>query len=292
MFQTPGGLAAERVAFIKKTIMILNQILQQKRVEVAQRQSILPIRQLEQRPLFNRLPLSAKRSIQAVNSTGIIAEFKRKSPSKGIINNWADITRTTQGYVQAGATCLSVLTDTNFFGGSLVDLQQTRFANPRIPILRKDFIIDPYQVLEAKAFGADFVLLIAACLTPNEIYSLAHLAHQLGLEVLLEVHNEDELERSLNDEIDMVGVNNRNLDNLSLSIDTSLRLADRLSNEYLWVAESGLENSAVIRRLRQTGYSAFLIGEALMKTPVPAKTLANLVSGLPHQSFASKKAWL
>ncbi len=272
--------------------MVLNQILQQKRIEVAQRQCILPIRNLEQRPLFNGQPLSAKQSIQALNSTGIIAEFKRKSPSRGVINNWADVTRTTQGYVQAGAACLSVLTDTDFFGGSLADLQQARLANPRTPILRKDFIIDPYQVLEAKAFGADFILLIAACLTPKEIYSLAYLAHQLGLEVLLEVHNEEELDRSLNDEIDLVGVNNRNLDNLSLSIDTSLRLADRLSNAYLWVAESGLGNSAVIRQLRQIGYSAFLIGEALMKTPVPAKTLANLVSGVPHQSFASKKARL
>lgn len=267
---------------------MLEQIVRYKRDEVARRKTAVSARQLEQHPQFDRQPRSACQAIRRTGSTGIIAEFKRKSPSKGVINNWADVTRTTQGYVNAGAACLSVLTDMAFFGGSPSDLQQARQTNPTTPILRKDFIVEPYQVLESKVLGADLVLLIAACLTPKEILELGLLAHQLGMEVLLEVHDEDELNRSLNDQVDLVGVNNRNLSTFTTSIDTSLRLANMLPDSYLWVAESGLRDASTIRQLRQVGYEGFLIGEAFMKTLTPANALAALVSGLPHQQFCSK----
>lgn len=268
---------------------MLNQIIQYKQLEVAQRKGVLSVQQLEQRPLFNRQPLSARESILRPGSTGIIAEFKRKSPSKGIINNWADVSRTTKGYVQAGAACLSILTDAPFFGGSTDDLQQARRANPTTPILRKDFIIEPYQLVESKSLGADLVLLIAACLTPRQVLEFARLAHQLGMEVLLEVHNEEELYRSLNDHVDLVGVNNRNLNSFLTSVDTSMKMVDILPDSYVWVSESGLHDAETIRKLRHVGYDAFIIGEAFMKTAIPATAMAALVSELPRQSYSSKR---
>ncbi len=267
---------------------ILDKIIAQKRIEVADSQAQLSASDLMASPGFHRPINSARAALTATNSSGIIAEFKRQSPSKGLINGAADVAGTTAGYVQAGAAVLSVLTDTPFFGGSPADLQAARAANPTTPILRKDFIIDPYQLLEARAWGADLVLLIAACLSPNEIRTLSQQAHDLGLEVLLEVHDEAELTRSLCETVDLVGVNNRNLNTFVTSTDVSMQLADLIPAEFVRVAESGLHNAATIVQLRQAGYSAFLIGEAFMKTPVPADTLANLVleinqlSSKPH----------
>lgn len=257
---------------------ILDQIIAQKRLEVVQRREATPISVLEQMPDFKRMCLSARDAVQNFRSTGIIAEFKRKSPSKGIINDQADVAATTQGYVRAGAAVLSVLTDEPFFGGSPADLQATRLANPETPILRKDFIIDRYQLLEAKAWGADVVLLIAACLTPEEVAELSLQAHDLSMEVLLEVHNEDELDRMLTHTVDLVGVNNRDLKTFTTSIDTSLRLVERIPDTFAKITESGLHDADAMLTLFRAGFDGFLIGEAFMKTTDPAAALQTLVT--------------
>ncbi len=257
---------------------ILDEIIAQKRVEVAQRREATPISVLEQMPDFKRQCLSARDAVQEFRSTGIIAEFKRKSPSKGIINDQADVSTTTQGYVRAGAAVLSVLTDEPFFGGTPADLQAARLANPETPILRKDFIVDRYQLLEAKAWGADVVLLIAACLTPEEVAELSLQAHDLSMQVLLEVHDEDELDRSLNVNVDLVGVNNRDLKTFVTSIDTSLRLVERIPDTFAKITESGLHDADTMLTLFRAGFDGFLIGEAFMKTTDPAATLQTLVT--------------
>lgn len=257
---------------------ILDQIIAQKQLEVAQRKEATPVALLEQMPDFKRLCLSARDAIQDFRSTGIIAEFKRKSPSKGIINDQVDVAETTQGYVRSGAAVLSVLTDEPFFGGTPDDLQAARLANPETPILRKDFIIDRYQLLEAKAWGADVVLLIAACLTPDEVAELSIQAHDLSLQVLLEVHDEEELDRSLTPNIDLVGVNNRNLKTFTTSIDTSLRLVERIPDTFAKITESGLHDADTMLTLFRAGFDGFLIGEAFMKTPDPAAALQTLVT--------------
>lgn len=257
---------------------ILDEIIAQKRIEVAQRKEASPVSVLEQMPDFKRHPLSAREAIQGLHSTGIIAEFKRKSPSKGIINDQADVALTTQGYVAAGAAVLSVLTDEPFFGGTPADLQAARFANPATPILRKDFVIDEYQLFEAKAWGADLVLLIASCLTPAEVKALSEQAQSLGLQVLLEVHDEDELDQTLTHSIDLVGVNNRNLKTFTTSIDTSLRLVDRIPDTFGKITESGLHDAETMFNLFRAGFDGFLIGEAFMKTADPAEALRSIVT--------------
>jgi indole-3-glycerol phosphate synthase len=257
---------------------ILDQIVARKREEVARRKNRLSAAELEQRPLFGRTCISARGALLAPGSSGIIAEFKRKSPSKGVINDCVAVGDTTMGYVEAGAAVLSVLTDEPFFGGTPADLLVARIANEHTPILRKDFIIDPYQLLEAKAWGADLVLLIAACLTPAEVRSFSEQAHTLGLEVLLEVHDADELERSICETVDLVGVNNRNLKTFVTTIDTSLELAGLISDRFVKVTESGLHDAATMVRLAAAGYRAFLIGEAFMKTDNPPAALSMLVS--------------
>lgn len=257
---------------------ILDQIIARKRIEVEQRKAETPVSVLEQMPDFKRMPLSARDAIQDIRSTGIIAEFKRKSPSKGIINDQADVAATTQGYVQAGAAVLSVLTDEPFFGGTPSDLQAARLANPNTPILRKDFVVDSYQLLEAKAWGADLILLIAACLTPQEVADLSQQAHDLSLQVLLEVHDEDELDRSLNVDVDLVGVNNRNLKTFTTSIETSLRLVERIPDTFAKITESGLHDADTMVTLFRAGFDGFLIGEAFMKTANPPAALQTLVT--------------
>lgn len=262
---------------------ILDRIIEQKRLEVAQRKAMISEGQLENEPLFNRTAISARAAIQATGSTGIIAEFKRKSPSKGSINDSVTVAQVTQAYVRSGAACLSVLTDEPFFGGTAADLREARQVNPATPILRKDFVIDAYQLLEAKAWGADLVLLIAACLSPEEVVRLSQRARELGLEVLLEVHDEDELDRSLCATVDLVGVNNRNLKTFVTSVDTSLRLVERIPASFVKVAESGLQDAATILNLREAGYDGFLIGEVFMRTPDPGAALAALVADLTKQ---------
>jgi indole-3-glycerol phosphate synthase len=256
---------------------ILETIIEHKKIEVAERKKVIPQKVLMETQQFNKKCFSLIESLTREGSTGIIAEFKRKSPSKGFINEHADVVAVTQGYTQAGASCLSVLTDTNFFGGSIEDLLAARINN--IPILRKDFIIDEYQIAEAKAMGADVILLIAACLTPSEVQSLAKYAMAIGLEVLLELHDEIELSH-ICDETILVGINNRNLKDFKVDIDASLRMAKLISNDKIKIAESGISDVSMIHTFKNAGFKGFLIGEMFMKEANPALAFDNFVQNL------------
>jgi len=265
---------------------ILEKIIAEKRLEVARCLAATSVADLEKMPHFTRPTLSARAALTADGSSGIIAEFKRRSPSKGLINGTAEVGATTAGYVAAGAACLSVLTDGPFFGGTAEDLLAARAACPHTPLLRKDFVIGDYQIVEARALGADFVLLIASCLTPVEVARLGTFAHGLGLEVLLEVHDEAELRGHLCEHVDLVGVNNRNLSTFVTDVDTSARLTGLIPEQFVKVAESGLQHARTIRALRAAGYRGFLIGETFMKTIDPAAALADLVAELQTETSA------
>ncbi|MEX0884272.1 MAG: indole-3-glycerol phosphate synthase TrpC, partial [Cyclobacteriaceae bacterium] len=199
---------------------ILDKIIEHKKREVAERKALYPEKLLKKSLFFDSPTVSMKRYVNHPDKTGIIAEFKRKSPSKGWINPTAKVEEITIGYMQAGASALSILTDKEFFGGSDEDLKACRKFN-FCPILRKDFMVEEYQLIESKAIGADCILLIAAVLSPRRIAELSAFAKDLGLEVLMEVHDREELEKSLNDNIDLVGVNNRNLKTFEVNIETS-----------------------------------------------------------------------
>jgi indole-3-glycerol phosphate synthase len=265
-----------KIAIFKEQMTILDKIVANKRNEVAAAKSTKKQGDLEKEPLFTKTALSLADSLRQNPLPGIIAEFKRQSPSKGIINSQVLPEHVTRGYKQAGARGLSVLTDTEFFGGTFDDFRKVRAANPDIPLLRKDFMVDEYQLFEAKALGADVILLIAACLSPTEIVFLSQKAHDLGLEVLLEVHNQQELSQSLCDTVDMVGVNNRNLKTFSTSVDTSLELAELIPKKFVRISESGLRDADTIVDLYRCGYQGFLIGETFMTTSAPARALADL----------------
>ncbi len=257
---------------------ILETIVQYKKEEVAAQKQAKPIQQLEQSNYFEKPVISLKARLQKEGSSGIIAEFKRKSPSKGWINQHADASKITQGYQEAGAAGLSVLTDQHFFGGSEQDFTSAR-QHMNIPMLRKDFMIDEYQIIAAKAMGADVILLIAACLAPIQLQQLAIFAKGLGLEVLLEVHNLEELVQSLCEQIDIVGVNNRNLKTFEVSIDTSRTLAEKIPGEFVKISESGLSQFTTIQELRAIGYQGFLMGENFMKTEDPALACQEFIAG-------------
>ncbi len=262
---------------------ILDKIIAQKKLEVAQRKAVVSTAELEKEYFFSKETLSLKQFILDPNKTGIIAEFKRKSPSKGVINQQATVEEVTMAYTQYGASGLSVLTDESFFGGALNDL--TLATINQIPILRKDFMIDEYQLLEAKAFGAEVVLLIAACLSPLQVKQMAATAKSLGLEVLLEIHHEAELEH-ICPEIDLVGVNNRNLKNFEVSIDISLQLIQQIPADKIAVAESGINNVNTILTLQQAGFKGFLIGEHFMKEANPSIAFADFVKQLKQAQNA------
>ena len=256
---------------------ILQTIVAHKRQEVAARRELVPVKLLETSLYFRSQPLSLRKYLLRENGSGLIAEFKRRSPSKGWINQYAPVERTTLGYMQAGAVALSILTDTEFFGGKNEDLTTARRFN-FCPIIRKDFVVHEYQILEAKSIGADAVLLIAAVLTPVEIDTLGRLARSLGLEVLLEVHDAEELARSANaDAVDLIGVNNRNLHDFTLSLDTSMELAAAIPREFVKVSESGISSAKAIGQLREVGYRGFLLGEAFMRHARPERACATLV---------------
>jgi indole-3-glycerol phosphate synthase len=246
---------------------ILDEIVAYKRKEVAKRAATHPIKLLEQSLYYNSDCVSLKKYILREDKSGIIAEFKRKSPSKGIINAYADVEKVTIGYMQAGASALSVLTDNNFFGGTNNDLTIARKYN-FCPILRKDFTVSEYQIIEAKSIGADAILLIASVLTKDEIKQFTTLAHQLGLEVLLEVHTQEELDKYI-PEISLVGINNRNLNTFEVDFENSIRLANQLPKDTVKTAESGINNPSNIITLRKHGFDGFLIGENFMKTAEP-----------------------
>ncbi|HEY0246304.1 MAG TPA: indole-3-glycerol phosphate synthase TrpC [Mucilaginibacter sp.] len=258
---------------------ILDKIVAHKKIEVQAAKEITPMADLQNFELFGRETYSFKDFLLAPDRTGIIAEFKRKSPSKGIINDKVTVEEVTNGYVAAGASALSVLTDHSFFAGDKADLVKARKANT-IPILRKDFMIDVYQIFEAKALGADIILLIAAILTPAEIQQLASTAKQLGLNVLLEVHNLEELERSINPNLDAIGVNNRNLADFTVSVETSYQLVKHIPDEFLKISESAISNLETIKQLKQAGFNGFLIGENFMKQTDPGAAMRNFVTEL------------
>ncbi|MEJ2884086.1 indole-3-glycerol phosphate synthase TrpC [Pedobacter sp. GR22-6] len=255
---------------------ILDKIVLRKREEVALAKQAVSISQLEASVHFNRTPYSFEEFLLAEARSGIIAEFKRRSPSKGIINDGVKVSEVTKAYNLAGASALSVLTDTDFFGGRNMDLLEARAAN-EIPILRKDFMIDEYQIIEAKALGADIILLIAAILTPDEIEHLAEVAKGLGLNVLLEVHNLEELQRSVIPELDAIGVNNRNLGDFSVDIQTSFDLVDEIPDDFLKISESAISDPKIITSLQEVGFDGFLIGENFMKTENPGKAMTDFV---------------
>lgn len=262
---------------------ILEEIVAHKRKELKELKGILPLHDLAEKVeeyLENdkRHTLSMRQSL-AESDSGIIAEFKRRSPSKGWIKEDGKPTVIPPSYAENGAAALSILTDEQFFGGRLNFIQQARPLVPHTPILRKDFIIDEYQLLQARQIGADAVLLIAACISKQECKELARKAHALGLETLLEVHSEPELEY-VGDNIDMVGVNNRNLGTFHTDVQNSYRLANLLPKDYLLVSESGISNPLTVRELRQAGFRGFLIGETFMKTPNPGLALKEFIKGI------------
>lgn len=264
---------------------ILDEIVAYKKKEVEERASTHPIKLLEQSLYFKSDCVSMKKYIQRSDKSGIIAEYKRQSPSKGIINAYADVEKVTIGYMQAGASALSVLTDTHFFGGKNEDLTIARKFN-YCPILRKDFTISEYQIIEAKSIGADAILLIAAILTKEEIVQFTQVAHNLGLEVLLEVHTQEELEK-YNPEIQLVGINNRNLNTFEVDFDNSIRLAQALPTSTVKVAESGISDPKNIIELKKHGFDGFLIGENFMKTAEPeieAKKFIKTIKELEKES--------
>ncbi|HXA00799.1 MAG TPA: indole-3-glycerol phosphate synthase TrpC [Cytophagaceae bacterium] len=266
---------------------ILDKIIDCKKIEVEQRKENCPIADLERSMFFNRQPYSFKKFITDPLKSGIIAEFKKKSPSRGIINDKVLPALVTKAYENAGASAVSVLTDHDFFGGSNKDLIEARDVLT-CPILRKDFIIDEYQIVEAKSIGADAILLIAACLEPEKLRVLADFAKFLGLEVLMEVHNKEELLKNLHDSIDVVGVNNRNLKDFSESIENSLQLADLIPDKYVKISESSLKSAEIIVKLKGKGYKGFLIGETFMKTEDPGKTMEKLVAEIKEESLKLK----
>lgn len=255
---------------------ILDKIVAQKKLEVAARKQQRSIEALQQEPLFARSTYSVTAFLNDPERTGIIAEFKRRSPSKGLINGTAAVEEVTGAYAKH-ASAVSVLTDLDFFGGEPADLLAARVH--AIPILRKDFMIDPYQVYEAKAMGADLILLIAACLTEEEVKSMAGLAKSMGMEVLLEIHDESELGH-ICEEVDLVGVNNRNLKTFEVSILTSLNLINKIPSNKLAIAESGISDVNTIVTLRNAGFKGFLIGENFMKEADPSIAFADFVNQL------------
>ncbi|WP_163710473.1 indole-3-glycerol phosphate synthase TrpC [Mangrovibacterium lignilyticum] len=258
---------------------ILDDINNNKRREIAEAKSKISLEDLKKSPFFKRQTNSLKAALKQAGASGIIAEFKTKSPSKGVINEEAEVTEVTSGYVAAGASGLSVLTDRNYFGGSFENLAKARFTNPQTPILRKDFMLDPYQVYEAKAHGADLILLIAASLSKDEMLKLTELAKELDLEVLVEVHTEEEIEK-LNPMVDLVGVNNRNLKTFEVDIETSIRLGKLLPEDMIRISESGLSSIENIQYLRANGYQGFLMGENFMKTDNPAQACIDFIAKL------------
>lgn len=256
---------------------ILETIITEKEIEVSRQKALFPVAVLEQSDFFNRKTFSLKEFLLDETKTGIIAEFKRKSPSKGIINDRSDVVEVTKAYTTNGASCLSVLTDEIFFGGTASDLKSARVNN--IPILRKDFIIDEYQIVEARAMGADVILLIAACLSPQRVLELAVFAKTLQLEVLLEIHNEDELQH-ICDAVEIVGINNRDLKTFTVDINRSIELGKKIPASKLKIAESGINNTDTICTFKNAGFHGFLIGENFMKEADPTIAFAEFVKQL------------
>jgi indole-3-glycerol phosphate synthase len=262
---------------------ILAKIIDHKKIEVAERKTQMSIAQLEAMPLYHQGGNSLKLNLLNPTLTGIIAEFKRQSPSKGVINDTASVADVAKAYTQYGAAGISVLTDLTFFGGSIDDLSIV-VKNP-IPVLRKEFIIDEFQLIEAKAYGASVILLIAACLTPNETHALAKFAKSLGLEVLLEIHDGDE-QGHISEAVDFVGINNRSLKSFEVNIEHSLQLKHQLPKSILSIAESGIYSVDTFQLLKKEGFDGFLMGEYFMKQANPAAAFETFVRSIKTDNNA------
>ena len=259
---------------------ILDTIIAQKKAEVKKRKRQTSIAELEKGPFFKNETLSFSKFLKDETRSGIIAEFKRRSPSKGIINNTSTVTDVTTAYARYGASGISILTDEDFFGGSLNDLLAATINE--VPLLRKDFIIDEYQLIESKAFGAEVILLIAACLTKTEVKKLAIFAKNTGLNVLLEIHNDEELEH-ICDHVDVVGVNNRDLKTFTVDINRSIQLSKKIPADKIKISESGIDDVAAIKLLKQNGFSGFLMGEKFMKEKDPGEAFKNFTQELNRE---------
>src|SRR6185312_10842298 len=259
---------------------ILDTIVASKKIEVAERKKNKSISEIKNGPFFKNETLSFKEFLLREDKTGIIAEYKRKSPSKGIINDKSTVSEVTMAYAKYGASAISVLTDEEFFGGSLDDLVEATINE--IPLLRKDFIIDEYQLVESKAYGAEVILLIAACLTKDEVKALAGLAKNIGLNVLLEIHNEQELAHICKD-VDVVGVNNRDLKTFTVDINRSIELSKQIPADKIKISESGIDSVESIMFLKEYGFRGFLIGERFMREENPALAFQNFTLELKMQ---------
>lgn len=259
---------------------ILDTIIAKKKIEVAERKEIKSISELERGPFFKNETLSFGAYLLRKDKTGIIAEYKRKSPSKGIINDKSTVTEVTTAYAKYGASAISVLTDEEFFGGSLEDLLESTINE--VPLLRKDFIVDEYQLIESKAYGAEVILLIAACLTKDEVNTLAGFAKNIGLNVLLEIHNEQELAH-ICDDVDVVGVNNRDLKTFKVDIKRSVELSEQIPADKIKISESGIDTIESIKLLKKYGFNGFLIGERFMREKNPGLAFQNFIQELKMQ---------
>ncbi|WP_445748012.1 indole-3-glycerol phosphate synthase TrpC [Polaribacter sp.] len=257
---------------------ILDKIIAFKKKEVAKIRAEVPLKKLIESPNFNRDVFSLEKSLIDLNSTGIIAEFKRQSPSKGIINDKVSIAEVTQGYLDANVAAQSILTDLSFFGGTMADLMEARVINQEKPILRKDFIVDGFQIVEAKAIGADVILLIAACLTSLELKNYGNLAKELGLEVLYEVHTQEDLDKISDLDNKIIGINNRNLNTFQVDLEHSITLASQIPDSSIKVSESGISDPRIITGLKEYGFQGFLIGENFMKEENPGEACLEFIS--------------
>lgn len=246
---------------------ILDEIVIHKRAEVAKRKELLSLDQIQKSPFFGRTTFSLAASLTSHGKTGIIAEFKRQSPSKGIIHANAAVDRIPSGYADHGACGVSVLTDIDYFGGSDQDFSIAR-NSISIPLLRKDFTVDAWQIYESKMLGADVILLIAAILTAEEIKEFSKIATDLGMEVLLELHGEDEFQK-IPPGVRLIGINNRNLQSFEVSVAHSIALASKLPDSAIKIAESGIDSPETLMELKQNGFDGFLIGERFMKESDP-----------------------
>ena len=257
---------------------ILDKIILEKKLIVEASKKEFPISSLEKSNYFLQKTCSFEEQLALANGVGIIAEFKRQSPSKGAINKNADVEKVSKAYEEAGAVAISVLTDETFFGAKQNDFTLARKA-VNIPLLRKDFIIDEFQIIETKAMGADILLLIGACLSKQQIKSFASLANGIGLQVLLEIHTEEELDM-ITEHCNFIGINNRNLKTFEVDLENSIRLAKSLPKEKIKIAESGISEVETVLHLKKQGFDGFLMGENFMKTDDPGKSCKAFIQQL------------
>ena len=260
---------------------ILDKIVEDKKIEINKLLSNSSISKLENSHLFSRKCISLKESIKN-NNSGIICEFKRRSPSNQNINYISSLSDVVSGYEEAGAAGLSILTNKKYFDGDTQDIIDIRDIS-NLPILRKEFIISEYQVIEAKSIGSDAILLIASILSKEEIISYSSLAKSIGLEVLLEIHSEDELYKISGDDIDIVGVNNRNLDTLEIDLNNSIELYGKIPSKFIKISESGISEVESILKLKEVGYNGFLIGEKFMKKSNPMESAYDFIKKIENE---------